>query len=598
MQYDQNRRFAILIFFGLLLFILLARLFYIQVISKEYKLASNSISVVEQTIMPARGMIYDRKDSLLVYNAPVYDIYFKLKQIKDTLGVCELLDIERDYFLEKIDEAKAKNFWYKPYPLLRNLSEEDFGGIQEELYRFNELQVVSSAQRRYNVPHGALLLGYMGEVNDAAIEKSNYYYELGDYSGVTGIESSYEDSLKGYKGKRYILRDKHNVLHGSFQEGQKDIAAVPGLDIYTTLSAELQSYGEQLMQNKIGSVVAIEPATGQILAMISSPTYNPNWLVGRQRGKYISALLQDTLKPMFNRAIMAEYPPGSTFKPLASVIALDQGAVTTDFTFPCNGGYSMNRALSRFNGNVRKALDEFRDGVLSFGYGTKFNIGVNGVHQGSFPSSEYYDKIYSGWNWGPMTIISLSIGQGETLSTTLQMANSVATIANKGYYYEPHLVKRFSDGTKVNEALEKVMSPFNQTSFEPVINGMERTFIDGTAAASKIDSIAACGKTGTAENPHGKDHSIFVAFAPKENPQIAIAVIVENSGYGSTYAAPIASLMMEKHIKDSISGNRKYVEQRMYDADLVERKDKEYLTLIAEQTAEQELLKENQTLPN
>jgi len=620
MQQVDVRRNSILGFFGLLFFILLAQVFYLQVIDRDYRMASNSISVVEQTILPARGMIYDRYDSLMVYNSPVYDIYFAIRNVKDSAGICDLLSIEQDYLREKIAEAEEKGYYYKPYPLVRNLSESDFARIQEELYRHSELSVVTAAQRRYNGNNGALVLGFMGEVNDKDIEDSEKYYGLGDYRGKTGLEHFYEDSLRGIKGKKFILRDKHNVLHGSFNDGIRDVKALPGKNLHTTLSKELQAYGEKLMRNKVGSVVAIEPKTGEILALISSPTYDPNWLTSRNRSDYINALTQDTLKPMFNRAIMAEYPPGSTFKPMASLIALNDDAVNINFSFPCRGGYSLNRGKpgchehvrlrnmadairhscnayyaenfrrslthDKYDGDVRAALNHWAEDVKKFGYRTKFDLGIRGAQAGFFPDSDYYDKIYKGWNWGPMTIISLSIGQGETTATTLQMANATAMIANKGYYIEPHLVKSFDDeGNSTN--VERVESGYTPSSFDYVIDGMERVYIDGTAAASKIDSIAACGKTGTAENPHGADHSIFVAFAPKDDPEIAIAVIVENSGYGSTYAAPIASLMMESYIKDSIAPRKSWIEQHMFDSDLTGRGDKDYLEAILEETKEE-----------
>ncbi len=606
-------------FFGTLLLLLVSKLFYLQVIDKNYKVESSEVSIAERVAIPARGMIYDRNDSLIVYNAPVYDVYFTLNKLKntDTSALCDFLEIDTTFLEERIAKAREAGFYVKPYPLVRNLPQEDFAMILEDIYKFPVLSIETSTERRYNYPNAALLLGYMGEVDDEDISNSDSYYAMGDYMGKSGMESTYEDSLRGIKGKQYVLRDKSNLLHGSFKDGELDVKAIPGKDLLTTLDINLQAYGEQLMQNKVGSVVAIEPASGEILAMISTPSFNPNWLTGRNRNKYFKALLSDTLKPMFNRAIQAVYPPGSTFKPLASLIALEWGAVDSTFSYPCNGGYNRNRGkpgchahaklsnvsdaiksscnayyaenfrrsltMDRFNGDVRKALDEWHKYVRYFGYDTELNIGVGGVKPGHFPSSEYYDNIYKGWNWKPMTVISLSIGQGETLASTLQMANTMSAIANRGYFYTPHLVKKFSDGSVVEEAIKKNEIPIKRDYFDVVIDGMERVFIDGTAASQKIEGISACGKTGTAENPHGKDHSIFVAFAPKDNPQIAIAVIVENSGFGSTYAAPVASLMIEKYIKDSIPEDRQFWEQRMFDADLTERKDREYLEIIKEQ---------------
>ncbi|MBX2845588.1 MAG: penicillin-binding protein 2 [Saprospiraceae bacterium] len=624
MNSNESRKYGVLGFFGLLFFVLAAKLFHLQLIDQQYKTESKSVAVVEQEIIPARGFIYDRNDSLIVYNAPVYDIYITRSKLKkaDTSALCNFLQLDRSIFDKKLADARKKNFWHKPYPLLRKLSSEDYAVIQEDMYKFPSLSVEFSTERRYTFPYAAHLLGYMGEVDEAAIEASEKYYSIGEYAGQTGMEKTYEEALRGTKGKRFVLRDKSNVVLGSFEDGAKDLASEEGLDLHTTLDIGLQGYGEQLMKGKIGSIVAIQPQTGDILAMVSSPTYNPNWLTGRQRSAYFSALLTDSLKPMFNRAIQAEYPPGSTFKPIASLIAMEKGAVTANFRFPCGGGYSKNRgkpgchahpalygvedaikqscnayyaesfrrALSHssYSGDVRKALDDWRSYMHTFGYDKRLNIGVGGVKTGHFPSSNFYDNIYKGWDWKPMTIISLSIGQGETLATTLQMANTMAAIGNKGYYFTPHLVKKFSDGTLVDEAVKRIDIPIEKAHFDPVVNGMEYTFINGTAAASKIEGIAACGKTGTAENfaiidgkrVQLKDHSLFVAFAPKENPQIAIAVIIENGGYGSTYAAPIASLMMEKYIKGEIPENRKWWEDRMFNANLIGREYENYLEYI------------------
>ncbi len=606
---DRNRVFAISGFFSLLFLILIIRLFQLQVVNANNHSVSSSVAVVEEQVIPSRGLIYDRKNRLIVYNAPVYDIYMTLRQFKnaDTLALLNYLDINRDYLTKKIDEARSKKFFVKPYPLLKGLSDQDYAKIQEDLYRYPYLSVKISTERRYKYPHAPLVLGYLGEVDQADIDLSQKYYVPGDVIGKTGIEKSFEDSLRGTKGKQFLLRDKSNVVVGKYKEGAFDVPAIAGADLKTTLDIQLQAYAEQLMNGKVGSLVAIEPETGDILTMVSSPTFNPNWLSGRQRSDYFKALLVDSLKPMFNRAVSAEYPPGSTFKPLASLIALQTGSVTEHFAYPCAHGYSRNRGKpgchshsmitnvqdaikqscnayyaenfrrtmvnSRYP-SIREALDDWRRYMHFFGYDRTFDIGIGGVHKGLFPSSNFYDNIYKGWDWGPMTIISLSIGQGETLATTLQMAQSVSVIANRGNVKEPHLVKDIGDQHIESKV---VQVPIEQQYFNMVVDGMEKTFTEGTARASLIDSIAACGKTGTAENfamiegkrVQLKDHSLFVAFAPKEKPKIALAVIIENGGFGSTYAAPIASLIIEKYLKDSIPERRQWIEKRMVEANLI-----------------------------
>ena len=634
----EGRKNGVFFFFGLLMAILLLKLFLLQVIQKKYGTGAKSVAVVEEEVTPSRGLIYDRNDSLIVFNAPVYDIYFTLNKLKDadTARIASFLSIDHELFNEKIEEARAKKFYQKPFPLLKRLSERDYAILQEELYQYPALSVKISTERRYRYPNAAMILGYMGEASDKDIEESDYYYTMGDNLGKTGIESSFEDSLRGTKGVQYLLRDKSNVVQGLYKDGKYDIAAIPGQDIVTTLDIELQQYAEQLMNGKVGSVVAIEPATGEILTMVSSPTYDPNWLTGRQRTKYFNALLVDSLKPMFNRAVSAEYAPGSTFKPIASLIALELGAVTEDFQFPCNGGYSRNRGkpgchghshltgvkdaikqscnsyyaenfrraltIPEYEGDVRKALNTFRDYLATFGYTQKYNIGIGGVEDGFFPTSDYYDKIHNGWDWQPMTVISLSIGQGEVLATTLQMAQSTAVIANRGRIVEPHLIKKMASHN-MEQKVEQ--SPIDKHYFDVVADGMELTFLEGTARGSRIDSISACGKTGTAENfaiVNGKrvqlkDHSLFVAFAPKDDPKIALGIIIENGGFGSTYAAPIASLLIEKYIKDSIPDKRKYIEERMFNANLIGFEKENYLQYVAEQQErkkQRELLKRQQ----
>ncbi len=634
---EQNRKILIFSFFGFLFALLLAKLFHLQILDKSYHSIESSVAVIEEEIIPSRGLIFDRNDSLIVYNAPVYELYFSLNDLlqSDTSALIQFLDIEHNYLAEKIEEAKAKGFWIKPYPLLKGLSDKDYAELQEDLYLYPSLSVRISTERHYKHPNAPLVLGYLGEVDNQDIEESKQYYKVADVIGKTGIEKSFEDSLRGVKGKQFLLRDKNNVVVGKYKDGEYDVPAIAGQDLITTLDINLQNYAEKLMAGKVGSLVAIEPSTGEILTMVSTPTFNPNWLSGRKRSDYFKALLVDSLKPMFNRAVSAEYPPGSTFKPLASLIALQTESVSEFFTYPCAYGYVRNggkpgchdhspirnvqdgikqscnsyyaetfrRTMvnSKYK-SIREALDDWRNYMHYFGYDTKLNIGVDGVHTGLFPSSAFYDKIYKGWDWGPMTIISLSIGQGETLATTLQMAHSVAVIANRGHVKEPHLVK----GTKELEIEAKeIHVPIDQHYFDLVIDGMEKTFTEGTARASLIEDISACGKTGTAENftikdgkrVQLKDHSIFVAFAPKDDPKIALAVIIENGGYGSTYAAPIASLVIENYLKDSIPQQRKWVEQRMMEANLIGiHPEDDYIDFVAKQQERAKLREQQDSL--
>jgi len=463
--------------------------------------------------------------------------------------------------------------------------------------------------RSYNPPIAAHLLGYVGEVDDRDI-KNNPYYQQGDYIGVSGIERSYEHVLRGKKGVRIFMVDVHNRIKGSYEQGKFDTIAVPGKNITSTIDAKLQEYGERLMQNKIGSIVAIEPKTGEVLAMISSPTYDPNLLVGRQRAANFKVLQQDSLKPIFNRSIMALYPPGSTFKVVNALIGLQEGVVTPDTRYACYGGYTVGRGVGCHNhpsptnliqsiqvscntyychvfrniidkkefGSVENGFSAWKRHVESFGYGNKLNIDLPHELKGIVPSVSFYDKYFRKGGWSSLTIISLAIGQGELSVTPLQMANLVATIANKGYYIAPHVVKSIEGDTLNSLYRERHNTTIEPKYFDYIIEGMDLA-VNGapgsgsTARIAALPDIRICGKTGTAQNPHGKDHSVFFAFAPKDDPKIAISVYVENAGFGATWAAPIASLMIEKYLNDSIT--RPWLEKYIMEADLLDRRAKE-----------------------
>jgi len=594
-QYDNRRYvfFAGVILVGLIYII---RLFSLQVIDKSYKISAENNSQSHAVIYPARGLIYDRNGELLVSNQAAYDIMVIPNSVSefDTADFCHILNISKESVIDRLDKAKAYS-WRVRSTFMKQVSYEDAAVLQEKMYQFPGFFLQSRTLRTYTKPIASHILGYIGEVNKRDIEASDYY-KMGDYTGIIGIEKSYEEVLRGEKGLKIYLKDVHNRIIGSYEDEKYDIPVKVGKNMMITLDSELQEYGEALIQNYIGSVVAIEPKTGEILSMISSPTVDPNMLVGRNLGETISKLSADTLKPLFNRAVMAQYPPGSTFKTVTGLIGLHEKVIKPSTTFGCQYGYHyrnihvgchghetpldfiqgiQNSCNSYFCNVFRRTLEnpvyenteaafiKWREHVTSFGFGSKLGADLPNELKGNIPTVSYYDKYYSSGHWNFLTIISLAIGQGELLMTPLQMANMTAAIANKGYFYTPHLAKSIEGEDKIDvKFTEPHITTIDSSSFGPVIDGMDLA-VNGekgsTARIAKMKDIVICGKTGTAENPHGADHSIFIAFAPKENPQIAIAVYVENEGFGSSWAAPIASLMIEKYITREV--NRKWLEQ-------------------------------------
>lgn len=599
MNKDAGQRVVITAIILFIALIFLVRLFYVQVIKDEYKMSASNNVLRYITDYPARGLIYDRKGKLIVYNDAVYDLMIIPKLVKDidTLEFCRLINISKAEFEEKY--TKARKFSpVKSSIFEKQLSGETYAALQEKLFKYPGFFVQPRTLRKYPYNAAAHLLGYIGEVSERTVEK-NPYYKSGDYIGISGIEKSYEMELRGKRGLKIIMVDVFNREKGSYENGKYDSTAVTGKDLTLSLDAELQLYGERLMQNKLGSVVAIEPASGEILAMVSSPTYNPNLLVGRVRSKNYMFLLDDPLKPLFNRAMMAYYPPGSTFKLVNALVSQQEKFITPASRFPCSFSvgskfvkchphpgpadlkmavqYSCNpyfcHTFRNFvdNRKFKNAEEGFRtwvDYVHSFGVGRKLNVDIPNELSGLVPSPEYYDKYHGAGKWKASTIYSLGIGQGELGITPLQMANIMAIIANRGYYYVPHIVKKIGGVKHLPENFtQKNYTKVDAKYFDPIIDGMEAVVESGTARVAKLKDITVCGKTGTAQNPHGKDHSLFVAFAPKDNPKIAIAVMVENSGFGASWAAPIASLMMEKYLTDSIS--RDDLEKRMLDGNLI-----------------------------
>ena len=596
MNVSSGRQTVIYFIFFSVGLIYLIRLFYIQVIDDTYKTsADNNVQrlVIEY---PSRGLIYDRKGKLLVYNEPVYDLMIIPKQAKhmaDSLELCSLIGITTEEYTEKYLKARAYSP-VKPSLFEKQLSVETYATLQEKLYKFPGFFVQPRTLRKYPTPIAAHLFGYIGEV-DSAITRKNPYYRDGDYIGKSGIEQSYEAMLRGERGSRRVMVDVFNREKGSYMNGKYDTASVAGKNLTLSLDRDLQEYGERLFANKVGAVVAIEPSTGEILACVSNPSYDPNLLVGRARTKNYALLLKDPVKPLFNRALMAYYPPGSTFKLINDLIGEQEGVLNAQTSYYCDGGYHMGsqtvkcdarhgslalesaiahscntyhcyvfRSIvdqKRFS-STQEGYEVWRNHVLTFGIGKRLFSDLPQELKGNVPTVAYYDKYFGKGRWKSSTVVSLSIGQGELGITPLQMANTMCIIANKGYFYIPHILK------KINESQypEKRFAEKNHTDIDPkyydiVIEGMESVVESGTAAGSKIKGITICGKTGTAQNPHGRDHSLFVGFAPRENPKIAIGIMVENGGWGSDWGAPIASLMIEKYLSDSIS--RPQIEKRM-----------------------------------
>jgi len=575
--------------------VFIVKLFRLQVLDSTYKQYATNNVLREVVQYPARGLIYDRNGELLVFNRTAYDLLITPREVKqfDTTLFCNLLDITRDELETGIQKAK-KYSWYKPSIIVKQISPEKYANLQEQLYKFEGFHSQSRTLREYSTTAAAHALGYVGEVTSNDISKDKYY-KSGDYIGISGIEKIYERQLRGTKGVKKNLVDVHNRIQGSYRNGREDVPAQIGKNITTTLDLDLQLYAEKLFQNKKGAVVAIEPATGEVLAMLSAPIYDPGLLVGRVRGKNYAKLLADTLKPLFNRALQAKYPPGSTFKTVNALIGLQEKAITTQTRFTCNGPASypircthnhitpanvidgIRESCNPFMWNnfrsiigmyptAAEGFREWRRYVQNFGIGTILSHDFANALKGDLPTEELYNRIYGAGHWNALTIRSLAIGQGEIGATPLQMANAAAVIANRGFYYEPHIVKAVENDTVRSSIKKKNSVEIDVQNFEPVILGMNQS-IRGLYLLSGIDY---CGKTGTIQNNQGIDHGAFEAFAPRDDPKIAVFVYVENSVWGASYAAPIASLMIEKYLNDTIASNRRWVEDRMIDANLLE----------------------------
>jgi len=597
-----SRKYVIMAFIVLVSIILIIRLFIIQVVKDTYRLSAENNVLRYVTQYPARGLIYDRNNKIIVYNQAAYDLMVVPAQTTeiDTATFCELLEITGDGFKERM--KAATNYSRRaPSVFLKQISAETYARFQEKMFLYPGFYVQPRTLRKYTKPIASHLLGYVSEVDEAVIKKEPYY-KPGDYIGKLGIEEAYENELRGKRGMKIYLVDVYSRIKGSYADGRLDTVAVQGDDIVSTIDMDLQEYGEILMRNKTGSIVALEPSSGEVLALVSAPNYDPGLLVGRVRSDNFSRLNADTIyKPLFNRALQASYPPGSTFKPVNGLIGLQEQVINPSSLFGCSNGYlfvgchshsspldlvhgisnscnsyfcqTFRRILenSRYE-SVSDAYQQWRKYLDEFGFGKRLGIELTNELPGFVPSTSYYDRYYGKNRWRALTIISLAIGQGEIGTTPLQMANMTAAIANRGYYYTPHIVKTIGKDKKIDEKyLQRHYINIDTTYFETIISGMEMAVNGGagsTARIAALSNIIVCGKTGTAQNPHGKDHSVFVAFAPKDNPQIAISVYVENAGFGATYAAPIASLLIEKYLTGKVTNT--YQEQRMLELNLLE----------------------------
>ena len=587
--------------------ILVVRLFNLQIIDDQYKITAENNAFKYVTRYPVRGLIMDRNGDILVGNKNTYDIMVTPIEVKefDTLDFCSIFNLDTLEVREKFKEYKKnrRRIGYQALTFLKQVSNVQYSIFIEKAYKFPGFSAVSRTSRNYPFAAGANLFGYVTEV-DADFIKNNPGYRSGDYVGASGLEKSYEDVLKGEKGYNILLRDVHNRIQSSFEGGAYDKNAVPGKDIISTIDGHLQQYGEKLMQNKVGSVVAIEPSTGEILALISSPGINIEQLA--TINKHYKEIVNDPYKPMFNRAVMSAYPPGSVFKLVNGLIGLQEGVLTPETKYNCNLGYYYgdrklgchahpspldftqsimmscnayychvfrNIIENRKYSSVSEAFDNWREMVMSFGFGQKLGSDFPAELGGTLPTSKLYDKVYGKNRWRAHSIISLSIGQGEIGATPLHLANLAATIANRGYYYIPHLVKDSPDTTIHPRFKEKNYTMVDTTHFHKVIQGMWQAVnsapgAGGTARQAHVEGLDICGKTGTAQNPHGKDNAVFICFAPRENPKIAIAAYIENAGFGGTWAAPIASLMIEKYLNGEIS--RPDLERRMIESNLMQ----------------------------
>lgn len=568
--------------------IYLIRLFSLQLMSDDYKKNADSNAFRKEIQYPSRGLILDRKGRLLVYNESSYNIMVVMNDQRgiDTLDFCQTVGITKDFYIKRMDEIKSKISYsrYTPQLFMSQIPAEEFSVFREKLFRFKGFSVEKRSVRHYTTGLGAHLLGDVGEVNDKDIANDDYY-QSGDFIGKLGVERSYEKELRGEKGMRIMLRDVHGRTQGHYQNGKYDKAPVPGKDVTLSIDLDLQALAERLLEGKLGAIVAIEPSTGQILCMASSPTFDPRLTVGRNRGKYHQQLSRDPMRPLLNRAIMGTYPPGSTFKITQALMGLQEGSITPEIAFPCHHGFNykglhlgchghaspinlvpaigtscnayfcwnLYRMFSnkRKYGSVQNAMNCWKDHMVDMGFGYKLGIDLPGESRGMIPNANYYDDHYRK-SWNALTVISISIGQGEVTATPLQIANLAATVANRGHYYVPHIVRSIRGGQIDSLYTHPHHTTINPRWYNYAVAGMRKAVLSGTCHAANIPGIEVCGKTGTAQN-RGHDHSAFMGFAPMNSPRIAVVAYIENGGFGAVYGVPIGALIMEQYLNGSLS---------------------------------------------
>lgn len=580
------------------------QLFYLQLVKNEYKDSADNNAFFRKTLYPSRGTIVDRNDKLLVYNQPTYDIVYIPREVEpfDTLDFCNTLKITKDQFLKRIADIKNKelNPGYSTYTLqtfMTQLNIQESGLLQEKLYKYPGFFIQNRTVRQYNYHNAGLLLGYVAEV-DKEHMKNDDYYARGDYGGRSGIELAYEKTIRGEKGVEILLRDARGRIQGKYEDGRNDKAPVSGKNLKLSIDMELQAYGEYLMQGKMGSIIMVEPSTGEILCMVSAPTYDPSLLIGRDYSKNYMALQSNPLKPLYNRAIQGMYPPGSTFKTTQGLIFLQEDIINTGTMYSCAGGYpplggrpkchphgsplpiipaiatSCNSffcyGLTNMLHNRKKypsiteAFEVWKNHMVDQGFGYRLGVDLPSEKRGFIPNSKFYSTHFKTENWKAANVISIAIGQGEITATPLQVANLAATIANRGYFITPHVVKNIQDTPLDETYTKKRYTNIKPEHYEVIVQGMANAVTGGTCRrVNLLPEIEVCGKTGTAENPHGKDHSIFMGFAPKDSPKVAIFVLVENAGFGATYAVPVARLMLQKYLKNEIPLSEKGLEAQL-----------------------------------
>ncbi len=616
--FNQSRSRIIRLIFLFTFLIIIGQLFYLQVISGKFKQLADDNAILKQTIYPPRGLVLDRNKLTILNNTLTFDLMVTPSLAKgiDTAFFCRLMEIDMEEYRKRIVNAILKNKSFRPSVFEASLPPQKYARIQENIWRFqNGFYIQERPIRSYPFDAAANIVGYIGEVDSNYLRKhAEEGYQSGDYAGMTGLEASYEKVLMGERGMQVFLKDNFNRIQGSYENGAMDMPAVAGKNLYTTLDIDLQKFGEKLMTNKVGSIVAIDPKTGGIIAMVSSPTYNPSYLSGTERRKHFSTLYTDPRLPLLNRAVNASYAPGSTFKTLQALVGLGEGVITTKTTFGCSGAFygcgsskpmgcldpgtyylktGITHSCNTYFANVMQrvinnpkypdvdsSLRAWNKYMYAFGMGHKLGVDVPTEQKGNIPTPEYFNnpKRFGPGKWGFCSFRSVSIGQGEVTATPLQVANEMAYIANKGFYYIPHLVDSIDGGDKfglLDKFKEKVI-PINlaDSIFEAVHDGMQGVVESGTGRGARVPGIIICGKTGTVENSYRgvkqPNHSFFCAFAPRDNPKIAIMCVVENSGrFGGTYAAPIVSLMIEKYINDTIDNKRKYLAERMEKLSLI-----------------------------